>query len=394
MPKRAVILTGSLGLGHDVIADVVAGTLAGFGWDSRTLDCMTMLGKRSSRAGQWMYRRLTAMPGAYDGLHFAHFRTGSRLSRAMDRSATSRLVPALRTEFQREPADLVIAVFATGASAISQLTWSGARPPTAVLCTDAVPYSFWVGPGINLFLVTSGAAAASVRRYRPRARVCVVPPPVRAAFYYPPAQAAARGSLGVPADAPTALLMGGGWGLGPLADSARALADAGVHVLAVAGRNERLASRLAAIARDSPRVHPFGFTDRMPELMAACDIVVSLPGATTCSEARVVGRRLMLLDVMPGHGRENVQHELELGDADVSGQRPADLTASVLTALDRVQRPLPAGIRPAGEWDRAFTTALACIGVEPAARLPEAAGDPAGPGSPLPAHAPQEAFRP
>ena len=62
---------------------------------------------------------------------------------------------------------------------------------------------------------------------------------------------------------------------------------------------------------------PFGFTDRVPELMAAADLVVALPGATTCSEARVVGRQLLLLDVMPGHGRDNLLHELELGGAHV-----------------------------------------------------------------------------
>lgn len=38
--------------------------------------------------------------------------------------------------------------------------------------------------------------------------------------------------------------------------------------------------------------------------MAAADLVVCLPGATTCSEARVVGRPLLLLDVMPGHGHD------------------------------------------------------------------------------------------
>ncbi len=157
--------------------------------------------------------------------------------------------------------------------------------------------------------------------------------------------------------------MGGGWGLGPLEHAARALADAGVHVLAVAGRNDRLAARLQALARRAPRVHPFGFTERIVELMNACDVVVTLPGATTCAEARVVGRRLVLLDAMPGHGRENLQHELELGGADVCGPRPAELTAGVLEALDRASSSPTAG-RPAGEWDRAFAAALASIDLE------------------------------
>jgi UDP-N-acetylglucosamine:LPS N-acetylglucosamine transferase len=224
----------------------------------------------------------------------------------------------------------------------------------------------WVRDGIDLFLVTSAAAATSVRRYVPRAHVRVVPAPVRSAFYRPLPQTAARRSLGIPSYAGCALLMGGGWGLGPLEHAAHALADAGVHVLAVAGRNRRLAGRLENLARYAPRVHPFGFTGRIVELMNACDVVVTLPGATTCAEARVVGRRLVLLDAMPGHGRENLQHELELGGADVCSPRPAELTAGVLAALNRAGSP-PAGRRPAGEWDRAFAAALASIDLE----LPE-----------------------
>ena len=366
MPKRAVILSGSLGSGHDVIAETVAGSLSRLGWESRTLDCMNMLGHRAGQAGDWVFRRMMTMPGVYDGLHYAHLRPGSRLAKAMDTSATSRLVPALQAELRREPADLIAAVFATGASTAAQLGEQALGCRTIVLCADAVPHSLWVRDGIDLFLVTSPAAATSVRRYVPRAHVRVVPPPVRSAFYDPLPQAAARRPLGIPPYAGCALLMGGGWGLGPLEHAARALADAGVHVLAVAGRNRRLAARLESLAQYTPRVHPFGFTGRIVELMNACDVVVTLPGATTCAEARVVGRRLVLLDAMPGHGRENLQHELELGGADVCSPRPAELTAAVLAALNRPGSP-STGRRPAGEWDRAFAAALASVGLE----LPE-----------------------
>jgi processive 1,2-diacylglycerol beta-glucosyltransferase len=95
----------------------------------------------------------------------------------------------------------------------------------------------------------------------------------------------------------------------------------------------------------------------VPELMAAADIVVALPGATTCGEARAVGRPLLLLDVMPGHGRDNLLHELELGAAEACGTSPCDVTASALALLDKVARPArPAG--PAPRWEPAFSAAL------------------------------------
>jgi processive 1,2-diacylglycerol beta-glucosyltransferase len=360
MPRQALILSGSLGLGHDVVSEVLADDLARLGWQCRTLDCMSLLGPRRARSGQRLFRWLMSAPGAYDALHFGHLRPGSRVARAMERAALSRLLPALRSDLHARPAELVIAVFATGASAAPRLAQSVPGLRTVVLCPDAAPHSTWVPDGVDLFLVTSAAAAASVRRYCPRARVSIVPPPVRPAFARGRSRADARATLAIPADARCVLLMGGGWGLGPVENAARALADAGVHVLAVAGHNRRLARRLQAAQRDNGLVHAFGFTSDIATLMTACDIVATLPGAATCGEARAAGRRLVLLDAMPGHGRENLQHELELGGAGVCNPRPADLVEVILAALDR--EPGRCGDQaPTVSWHAAFSAAIASI---------------------------------
>jgi processive 1,2-diacylglycerol beta-glucosyltransferase len=172
-----------------------------------------------------------------------------------------------------------------------------------------------------------------VRSYQPDARVNVVEAPVRPDFYAAPSRADARVSLEVPADGPCVLLMSGAWGLGPLDDVARALAAEGWWVLAVSGTNESLKARLTAVSRDHPTVITFGYTDRVPTLMAASDVVITSSG-DTCREARVIGRRLVLLDVVPGHGRENLMHELELGDAAVCLPTPASVVGNVRRFLD------------------------------------------------------------
>src|SRR5205807_2661212 len=134
-------------------------------------------------------------------------------------------------------------------------------------------------------------------------------------------------------------LVSGSWGIGPLAEVARALAGAGYWVLAVAGTNARLERRLRRLGAEEERVVPFGYTDRVPELMAACDVVVTSSG-DTCREARVIGRGLILLDVMPGHGRENLQHEVELGDAAVCSPMPASVVGTVDAFLAGRPRPV------------------------------------------------------
>jgi processive 1,2-diacylglycerol beta-glucosyltransferase len=379
MTQDAVLLSGSLGLGHEMLARSCAGLLERSGWRTRRLDSMSLLGPGRGAAGERLFHRLLGVPGLYDGLHFAHFRTGSRLADLMDRAASARAVPSLQAELERQPAGLVLSVFATGASAAAKLKAEAPGRRTVVLCTDVSVHRLWVWEGTDLFLVTSGAAAASVRRYLPWAAVSVVPPPVRAAFYTAPSQAEARAALGVPPGEFCVLMMDSGWGFAPLAASAATLADAGVYVLAVAGRQRSVERRLRELARTKPRIRPFGFTDRIPELMAAADVIVALPGATTCSEARVVGRQLLLLDVMPGHGRDNLLHELELGAAQVCLPTPRGITASTLALLDRVPRPaLRAGSAP--RWEPAFVTALQQIGLD--LRPPGVAPAPASVGGP------------
>ena len=312
--RRALLLSGSLGAGHEVHARTFAASLAGRGWSTQVLDAMRLLGPRGGSAGEAVFRGMLAVPGLFDAFHFAALRPGSQLALLADAAARRQLVPRLRDYLDAHPADLAVSVFATASSAVSVLADRYPGMSHVVLCSDVTPHRLWVHPNVDLYLVTSPAAEAAVRRYEPRARVQVVPSPVRPGFLDPPAQDRARIDLGLEVADRTVLLMSGAWGLGPLAEAAAALADAGVQVLAVAGRNARLESRLRAIAVGRPRLRVFGYTEQIPVLMAAADLVITSSG-DTCAEARAVGRPLLLLDVVQGHGRDNLQHELDLGDA-------------------------------------------------------------------------------
>jgi processive 1,2-diacylglycerol beta-glucosyltransferase len=387
MALSALLLSGPLGLGHEMPARSFRDVLQRSGWQVRTRDSMALLGSAAAQTGQRVFGRLMSVPGVYDGLHFAELRTGSRIAQLAEHATARRAVPALRAELDRAPVDLVLSVFATGALAAGGLRAAGqsAWPAAArdfravVYCPDVAAHKLWVHEGTDLFLVSSPAAAASVRRFRPRAPIAVIPPPVRAAFYETPDQQAARTAIGIPADARCALIIDSGWGFAPLAGAAAGLAAGGVHVLAVAGRNAGVERELRELAAGQPNIFPFGFTDMVPELMAAADLVVTLPGAATCAEARVAGRRLLLLDVMPGHGRDNLLHELEQGNAEVCGPTAADVTASALAVLDTGLETGLDGARPGADvpraprWEPAFAAALGRVGLEMTAEKAEEA---------------------
>src|SRR5215469_4517217 len=251
--RRALLLSGSLGAGHEMHARACATSLAARGWDTQTLDAMRLLGPRGGSAGEAVFRAMLATPGLFDAFHFAALRPGSRLALLADAGARRQLVPKLRDYLDEHPADLAVSVLATAASAVSVLADRYPGMSHVVLCSDVTPHRLWVQPKVGLDLVTSTVAESAVRRYQPRARIRVVQPPVRPGFYDPPTQDRATADLGLPLEDRAVLLMSGAWGLGPIAQSAAALADAGVQVLAVAGRNARLENRLRAAARHRPR---------------------------------------------------------------------------------------------------------------------------------------------
>jgi processive 1,2-diacylglycerol beta-glucosyltransferase len=360
--RSALLLSGSIGMGHDALAAACATSLESQGWTTATLDAMKMLGRRNGSAGEAIFRTMLSVPGLYDAFHYSALRTGGGLARLADAGARRQLVPRLRSYLDEHPAELLISVFATGAAAASELAGRYPAMRHIVFCTDVTPHRLWVHPNVDMYLVTAEIAELAVLRFQPDAKVQVVPPPVRPAFYRPLGQVSARASFGVPPGERCVLLMSGAWGLGPVAAAAEALADAGVYVLAVAGRNERLARKLAAAAARQPRLRAFGFTDRIPDLMSAADLVITSSG-DTCSEARTVGRPLLLLDVVPGHGRDNLQHELELGDAMVTSARAEDVTRCALAGLDRAKPAPAAPVRSAAGWETAFNAGISSCGL-------------------------------
>jgi UDP-N-acetylglucosamine:LPS N-acetylglucosamine transferase len=360
--RRALFLSGKFGSGHDTLAEACAAALDPYGVESHIADCMPMLGSGGAAVGNWVFRTLLSVTPVYDGFHFSQLRADGPVGRFTDRAAVKVMFPKLVEEVDRFDPDLIVSVFSTGAAAASRL--KGERPSltTVVFMTDSFAYGMWAHEGTDLFLVTSELAAASVRRYVPDARVRVVEAPVRPAFYDAPTRAEARGALGVPEGTPCVLLMSGAWGIGPLDEIAAALAAAGWWILVVCGTNERLAAKMAGVARRHPTVISFGYTDRVAELMAASDVIVTSSG-DTCREARVIGRSLVLLDVVPGHGRENLMHELELGDASVCLPTPASVVGNVRRALENAPAARP-HVTSARGWGDDFTGALADAGVD------------------------------
>ena len=364
---KTLILTGSAGSGHHSVADAYSNALSSIGMDIRIEDSLKMLGRKEYIAGQLMYKFTLRYQGLFDAYHFSQMRAGGSLGRAADRASARKAGRALKPFIDWLGNGIILSVFATGSAAAGLLRVESNSIRTVASVTDATATALWVHQGTDLYLVGSELTANTVRAYDPNAKIVEIPPAVRPQFFTAPDRDKARNSLGIPTDSRCVLVIPSGLGIGPIEQSADVLVRDGWVVLAVAGHNKKLYRRLTKMAKaagsDSSKARrgggkliPFGFTDRVPELMSACDIVVTASGQT-CHEARVVGRPLLVLDIVPGHGRENMLHQLELGGARESIPDPSSIRQALISMYD-------AGM-PAGNWPvdsfKEWTTLLAEI---------------------------------
>ena len=128
----------------------------------------------------------------------------------------------------------------------------------------------------------------------------------------PDSRPAVRQRLGWPAGKFTALLVGGGEGMGPLMETACAIDDSDlkVNMVIVAGRNAKLEAELKERHWKKP-TRIYGFTHEMPAFMQAADVIVTKAGPGTISEALVAGLPIVLYAKIPGQEDGNVDYVVE-----------------------------------------------------------------------------------
>ena len=142
----------------------------------------------------------------------------------------------------------------------------------------------------------------------PMNRTAVTGLPVMASFGRPPSKADAREALGLPADKPVFLVMSGGVGSMKSGELCGALLTAGgedMHVVVLTGRREDLYLQIAGRYQADPRVTVVPFTNRVPEYMAAADVMLSKPGGVSSTEAAVMGLPLVHTTTIPGNETKN-----------------------------------------------------------------------------------------
>ena len=167
--------------------------------------------------------------------------------------------------------------------------------PLVVVLTDLAdfPPRFWIEPGIDRVVVgTDEARGQALAIGIPEERLRRVSGLVIHPRFYraggPDVRDRTRGVMGFAATDFAVTLLFGGKGSPEMAPLAERLLDASpsFRVVAICGENPALFERLSPLeARAAGRLVRLGFTDRVAEILAASDVLVTKPGPGSLSEA-------------------------------------------------------------------------------------------------------------
>ncbi len=354
---RVVIVSGSVGAGHDGVARELADRLRERGHVVSILDLLDgfPLAVRIMLSSAYVLTVKVA-PWAYELTCWLveHSRVFQRIADRVCSTANTWLLSAV------DGADLVVATYPPASRALGRLRRDCALAvPVVTYLTDPAPNYLWVHPDVDLHLAASHATAAETEATY---GIPVEPAgPLVARAFRITDRAAARThlerSLGIGPDTRVALMVLGSLGVGNVREALSALKGAGMLPLVLCGQNEKLRRSL----QDIPGAVVLGWRDDVPSLVAGSDLVVHNAGGLSLTESLVAGVPAITFASLPGHGKANAR-SLERSGMAPWARSPEELTALAKATASQPMRRWPVAEETAA--DRISELATAARGSE------------------------------
>lgn len=346
-----LILTASMGAGHDGVAVELARRLAEGGVQVEVADVLELLPMRLGPAlRRWYGWMMRSAPWLYALIYRVFFTTGPPDGRPGPASPLTVLAAnRLRRLVRRRPPAEVVSTFHLAAQAAGHLRGRGRLPvPSTVLVTDFAVHGLWLHRGNDRYLcaVPASALAVTAATGRPaHLHAPVVRPEFRTARAdreradrerAEPERAEPERAdpqrimprIGADPGDRLVLVSAGSWGVGDVEKTARVVAGSGRYVpVVLCGHNDALRHRL----QRSGNGIALGWRDDVPELLASAYALVDNAAGLTCREAFAAGVPVVSYRPIPGHGRDGARAMAAAGLSDY-----AMSAAELLAALDRL----------------------------------------------------------
>lgn len=247
-----------------------------------------------------------------------------------------------RSYILKQRPDAVIATHATPAGIVSYIKKSHPLWLGCVI-TDYTVHRWWLVEGADTYFISEPQLREKLPGVKDIQSFGI---PLRGAFKALQREAALM-ELGWRPEDRHILLLGGGEGLLPMEEIINNITrriSQPVKLVAVTGHNEKLKARLEQTFKellDKDRLKVYGFTQALPQLMAASGLVISKAGGLSTAELLASGADFILYKPLPGQEENNaafVGKHFGVGLA----RTPQELTERVQAWLEvpvRTERP-------------------------------------------------------
>ncbi|MCX7779384.1 MAG: galactosyldiacylglycerol synthase [Negativicutes bacterium] len=331
---RILIITASVGSGHTQAALAIKQALKKeYGHNASIVDFLSGGGRYIGKVVKSTYfQALKIFPEIWDYVYrySNEPRYGDKIKSVLQLASERYMQRIIR----RYSPDVILFTHPFPCAAAAGLKKDGElAAPLIGVVTDYAVHRLWEYPEIDHYCVATDEAAQELlsQGFSP-AVIHNVGIPVREPFWERPDVSPQKGNV---------LIMGGGMGMGLTAEAIRAVSGIpGVQsVKAVCGSNSRLYQILKASEARVSRLHVYGFTQKVPQLMAEAELLVTKPGGLTASEALALGLPMVLIDAIGGQEEDNAAFLVERGAARIA-RSMAELemhVAELLAAPDTLQ---------------------------------------------------------
>jgi len=215
--------------------------------------------------------------------------------------------------FEEEKPDLVVSLVGPPTQGMVRVIRAlGRKIPIITVVLDPVSvHASWVDPGVDCMVVaTEEARATCIKFGMPEEKIKVIGFPVHPRFLQDyGTKEELRKRFDLDPYTFTVLAMGGGAGLGQVFNIAKILdrSNLNIQLIVVAGFNKSLETKLLQ-ARFRFPVKVFGFTDMLPQIMSASDVIITKAGAGAVFEPIVKELPLIITGNIPGQEEGNVDY--------------------------------------------------------------------------------------
>lgn len=319
--KRFLLVTASIGSGHEKAAAAIAAAIKAR--DARaavtTVDFMSRKTSLLNAIMKSCYlQMLKLVPNLYEFMYqFAASKKQGGFLQLLIAKAMARNIKRL---IRQHNPQVIICTHPFPAEAVSHLSkeWRKNFLSAAVI-TDYSVHQMWICPHMDLYFVGCEFMKKQLIAHEIREEIIhVTGIPVAEEFCREQDKGKCREQLKLDKGKPVILMMGGGLGLGRMASALEQLERIPVRlqILAVTGRNISLKQRaqeLAAASKHSMRV--IAYSDDIPLLMGAADVLVTKPGALTLTEAMSLHLPMVLHEPIPGPETDNARYMSGCGAA-------------------------------------------------------------------------------